>query len=230
MAINKTIFQKFRSHACVKPLNNGIKIKTDRDIEMELGIKVEKSHTSRNTTNNTPQVSIGMSSTDPTSSIVQAELLPNEKKKLIDNILSLKSENQALVQKLNEKDAALKVSKKLLQEKVLGLTLKLDESKAELKNMSQANEKIVADLKRENQLLTAQYKQLNAGLNQTENADESKSDIYEVESLLSHKTVNELFLLIRWKGFDETYDTWERESNLNCSSMLKKYKKLNKLK
>lgn len=224
MAINKRIFQKFRSHAYVKPLNNQIKIKTERQIEIQLGIKVEKPSTSQNTS----QVKNVTSSVAPGSSSNKAELSPDEKKKLIDNILSLKLENQTLVQKLNENEAEQKSSKKVLNENILDLTMKLDQSKMELANAIEANEKHSSGLKRENLLLTAQNKQLKTGLAQAESADES-NDIYEVESLLDHEEVRETFFLVRWKGFDGLHDSWERESNLNCSSILKKYKKLKKI-
>lgn len=88
--------------------------------------------------------------------------------------MTLKSENHTLGQKLNEKDAEMKTSKKIFEEKVQELILKLDESKKQLMNASQANEKCVSDLKRDNVLLAAQNKQLKTGLNQAEIA--SKSD------------------------------------------------------
>lgn len=76
MAINKRIFQKFRSHAYVKPLSNQIKIKTERQIEIQLGIKVEKPSTSQNTS----QVKNVTSSVAPGSSSNKAELSPDEKR------------------------------------------------------------------------------------------------------------------------------------------------------
>lgn len=145
MSIDETTFQKFHSHAYVKPLNNRIKIKTEWDIAKQLGIKVEKSNNSCKTS----QVANDANSPHSASSIIQTELCPDEKKKLIENILLLKSENQALVQNFNEKDAQLKAKTKLMDEKVLEITLMLDESKTKLKNATQANEKMVIDLKRE---------------------------------------------------------------------------------
>jgi hypothetical protein len=53
---------------------------------------------------------------------------------------------------------------------------------------------------------------------------------WEVEKILEHKTTGKqrhkkTWYLIRWKGFDATYDTWEPEKNLtNCSQLLQEYK------
>lgn len=53
---------------------------------------------------------------------------------------------------------------------------------------------------------------------------------YEVESLLDHEGKNgEMYYLIHWKNYDSTHDTWERESNLKCAALLKRYKNANNL-
>lgn len=53
---------------------------------------------------------------------------------------------------------------------------------------------------------------------------------YEVESILNHKEENgQMRYHIHWKNYNSTHDSWERESNLNCTSLLKRYKKANKL-
>lgn len=205
-------------------------MKTERDVAAQLGIKVESPYTRRSVT----ETRAFQETSSSASSNIQIEMYANEKKKLIENILALKSENQTLVQKLNEKDAEIKASNKTSEEKVQQLRLKLNESENKLMHAINANEKCVSDLKRENVLLTAQNKQLKTGLHQTENTrksdGESDDDFYEVETLLRHKEIRETQYLVQWKGFDQSHNTWERESNLFCPSILKKYKKLNKLK
>lgn len=53
---------------------------------------------------------------------------------------------------------------------------------------------------------------------------QTNENVYEVEQLVSHKTRNgSKHFLIRWKGYDDSFDTWKREENLNCPKLLKKY-------
>lgn len=58
----------------------------------------------------------------------------------------------------------------------------------------------------------------------------SENHYYVVESLLNHKKKNgHMYYLIHWKNYDSTNDTWERESNLKCTALLKRYKTENNL-
>lgn len=165
-----------------------------------------------------------------------------EKKSLIDNFMTLKSENQLLVQNLNDKNAELNSANILkhelesrLIEKDVEFSAKYNELKRNLKIATEKEEnnmKMISDLKRENSLLLSQNKQLQTGLAQAEktndNSDSDECDVYVVERLLDDKLVNERQYLVRWKGYDATADTWERESNLRCDSILKKYKQSKK--
>lgn len=50
---------------------------------------------------------------------------------------------------------------------------------------------------------------------------------YEVEAILGHRLGrrNKLELLVHWKGYDVSEDTWEPEANLaNAGRILKAYK------
>ncbi|KAL8454662.1 hypothetical protein Emag_001370 [Eimeria magna] len=56
-----------------------------------------------------------------------------------------------------------------------------------------------------------------------------KSEEYEVDDIVSHKKERGLdYFRVRWKGFDETDDTWEVESNLAHAPMF--HAKMNDLK
>lgn len=156
--------------------------------------------------------------------------------------MALKSENQLLVQNLNDKNVELNSVVELKQELESRLTKKESEFSAnynKLKEQLQAamekdssSMKIIFDLKRENSLLLSQNKQLQSGLTQAgktnADSDSDDSNVYEVERLLDDKLVSERHYLVRWKGYDETEDSWERESNLSCGNILKKYKQSKK--
>lgn len=220
----------------MKAKTKKIKIKTEQDVERQLGIKVERTNEYEPNTNESGDKNIP-SSAQASASDSWAE----EKKSLIDNFMALKSENQLLVQQLNDKNAELNSANALKRElKIrtdendLEFATKMNELKKELVNATKkeaASAKIISDLKRENSLLLSQNKQLQSGLAQGEesNSDsEDEGDVYEVESLLDDKLVTERHYLVRWKGFDATEDSWERESNLRCENILKKYKQLKK--
>lgn len=150
----------------------------------------------------------------------------------------LKSENQNITRNLHEKDLQLSSVSALkntlenrLVEQQSEYSKKINELKLELLNATkkdEANHKCNIDLKRENALLVSQNKQLQAGLfrdNEKANkSDSDESNLFEVERLLDDKLVTERHYLVKWKGYDA--DSWERESNLSCPAILKKYKQL----
>lgn len=181
--------------------------------------------------------------------VAQAEISQDvtwkhEKQEFIKQMMSLKSENLKIVRQIHEKDAELS-SLNLMKQ---SLELQLNEIKIELRSKSddlesanrnanetiQHHKKTVSDLKRENNLLVSQRKQLNAELarndhqNEKENSFDEDQNVFEVESLLDDKVIAENYYLVRWKGFDSSHDSWVRESNLSCATILKRYKQLQK--
>lgn len=93
---------------------------------------------------------------------------------------------------------------------------------------------------KENKQQTAQIAQLRSGIVQfnkddakEENNESSDSDsnVYVVEKIIGHKIKKKkMHYLIKWKNFDETWNSWESEDNLQCPVFLKAYKKAHKLK
>lgn len=47
---------------------------------------------------------------------------------------------------------------------------------------------------------------------------------FEVEDIVAHSVINGiLWFRVRWVGYSADEDTWEREDNLNCPQILKRY-------
>ena len=69
----------------------------------------------------------------------------------------------------------------------------------------------------------------------SENEDEEDEDVYEVEEILDKRiergssrlgTVNQLKYLIKWKGYDDSYNTWERVENLSgCRELVEEFER-----
>lgn len=162
----------------------------------------------------------------------------------MDKIVALKSENHHNV--INLKRAQSELSKLLLEkqtfedalaEKDTSFSEEIKKLKSEISNTKNAllksekcSEKIISDLKRENQTLKARINQYKTGLTQQKTVENDMSHIqnedqeYEVESILDHKsTKGGRQYLIRWKGFDSTEDSWQKESDLSCPKLLRLY-------
>lgn len=202
-----------------------IKIKTERSVCQNLGIKTEKRASQNH------QQTKSSTKTDGSTSFVQ------EKGKLLDTLTNLKSENQKLTFDLKKKSDevnTLKRENENLVQKALFMTTKANDLKSDL---SQAQSKLVqknaehknqiANLTHQNKLLSAQLNQLktSAADANDHDANNSHNNEYEVERLLDDEMDgNVRYYLVRWKGYpSKHHDTWERESNLECPEILKQY-------
>lgn len=50
-------------------------------------------------------------------------------------------------------------------------------------------------------------------------------DAYEVERIVDHRTdyKGRRRFLLKWKGYDDSENTWEKEENLNCPELIARY-------
>lgn len=200
-----------------------IPIKTERDVEHRLEVKTERKSSGQ----------------DELKSSLNS--WKEEKQAFVQKIVALKADNHQnllLQMKAKAEFDTMALSKQKLEKKLLDkeaefamamkkFDLEISKAKKELDEMKIKNDKIISDLKRENQLLTARIKQYQTGMQQKsffENQMDRANMEYEVEAILNHRiTANGRHYLIRWKGYGSDEDTWEKETNLSCPKMLKSY-------
>lgn len=198
-------------------------IKTERDVEIRLHVKKE------------PNVQNDWNA---------------EKRKLIEQIVALKTENQQnhlALKKIQSEHAKVLLEKQDSEQKLAEnevqfssqmaqLQSKLTDAKQDIVNIKASNEKMISDLKSEKNVLLARNKQLQTGIEQQKSANittgagndstmkSPHENYYEVEKILAHKTVTaHRQYLIRWKGYDSDGDTWEKAADLECPKILNEY-------
>lgn len=109
----------------------------------------------------------------------------------------------------------------------------------EFDQLKEQNANTFGNLTKENNMLKAQIKQLQSGISHrqsfgnieeksTNDVDGADDNVYEVEKIIEHRNCREY--LVRWKNFDSDDNSWEKESNLHCPAILKKYKKIKNIK
>lgn len=170
-----------------------------------------------------------------------AQTWNEEKRKLIDKIARLQSENQRITLQLKAKEkewtAQLSEKEKMRQtfsSQTSSLSNENNTLRSELlstKSELIGNKKTISNLKLENQKMNAVIKQLKTGSTQSNANHNSTNDdnIYEVEKLLKHKYVKDVYYLVRWKNYSADDDTWQKESDLQCPHILNEYKRKMKL-
>lgn len=217
-------------------------VKTERNVELRLGIKREIG-----STHNVAQKNNSRSTDEQPPNSSWAE----EKQRLIDEIILLKAANQRYTLDLKKTEEKLKNT--VAQNQQLELSLKqnnathfkkVNELQTELNKTNASHDKLkvdtakqVLELTRDRDLLRAQAKQLQTAVSQQvkttkknghEDSIESEEEEYEVERLLKDKMIQKRAYLVRWKNYDSSHDCWVEEANLNCPSILKKYKQSKK--
>lgn len=205
-------FQRYKSNAYAKPIHGKIKIKTENGVRQQLQIKSE--------------ICADKEAQPATESF------EHEKKRLLDTLTNLKTDNQQLTFDLRKKSDEcnmLKRENETLVQKTTAMRTKINDLKSHLSHNNTEHKNYVANLVHQNQLLLAQLEQLKsvtAQNNGVSNVSNQNNDgVYEVEQLLDDKIKrNVRYYLVRWKGYTADDDSWERESNLMCPELLKTYK------
>lgn len=213
------LLQKFKSNAFAKPIGKKIAIKTERDVQQRLGIKQEAEVGNDNhQTRVTNRVKVSMTSSTSTK----------EKLKLLEAFASLKTENQKLTFDLKKKNEECVKSISLnqaMKEELVATKAIVTELQTKITECERTN----SELSHENRILSARTKQIQTGITKQKDRKENRigeenNDIYEVEKLIDDKKIGKIrYFLVRWKGYEPSDDSWERESNLKCAAILKKY-------
>ncbi|KAH8287067.1 hypothetical protein KR054_001749 [Drosophila jambulina] len=56
-------------------------------------------------------------------------------------------------------------------------------------------------------------------------SQEDEEEEYEVEAIVGHKTSRGAsYFLVRWKGYNKDFDTWELEDGLNCDDLIAQFR------
>lgn len=151
-----------------------------------------------------------------------------EKQKLLHAFASLKTENQKLtfdLKKKSEECAKLHSDMEALKKQFESVKAVVSKVEKKIIEHEQKNK----ELAHENRMLSARTKQLQNEITKEKQRNENtiekdKSDLFEVEKLIDDKMIGKVrYFLVRWKGYAPCDDTWEREKNLKCASILKKY-------
>lgn len=182
--------------------------------------------------------------------------LNEEKKKVIADLISLKSENQQLyfnskrneeqLRKKIEVEKKLELSVKSLEEKNAILSAKYEELNGKYADLNALKEAV--DEQFRSHLLKCEkeiheYKQTIARVTEEKNtlveqnqpvssSSESDSDtqMYNVSKIIDHKITNrKRYFLVRWEGYGAEADSWEPENNLKNLSAFKSYLKKNSM-
>lgn len=176
------------------------------------------------------------------------EKLKTEKSELISKYISLKKDHQELYFKHQEIISEnIRLKKQLIDFQTKNSELEKEKNE---KNEKKDGPIVTKSILRENRNLLAQVKQMKrisspiatpkretAKLDSTGTPKKTPvkpkldSEVFEVEEIIKHRgrSRNREFL-VRWKGFGKDSDSWEKQKNLSCPIILKKYFKNHNLK
>lgn len=221
-------------HASVKPIQNRIRIKTERGNAVDVPITKKNGNERHKTMKGT------------STSLTTTAKWNAEKQQLVQKIVDCKAENQQTTLDLKKMSSAYDTlmseklkTEQLYLEKVNGISYEVNALKTELaalKNHHAKKESEFNSVYHENQTLKARINQLQANQQDTTSTNDatpktsnSESNVFNIEKIVDHKKKKDgLHFRVRWENYTKNDDTWEHESNLMCA--LCKYMRKMKLK
>lgn len=226
--INDLSLQTFASNGVLNPDDDTLHIKQERDFIVKTESDIDEH----------PFILQDMET--------QINQLRDEKERIIKELVNMKADNQTLNLEIQRKVVDID---RLKQEKISqksNFNAKISQLEAELSDLKKkisadsglrANyDKTILNLNTEKRELLARLKQVHQsinedflhGHNESANCNATAHGLdgeYEVEYIVKHRSKKgKPEYLVRWKGFSEEHDTWEKEKNLtNCSKVLNAY-------
>lgn len=156
--------------------------------------------------------------------------LKNLKRKLVESENTIASSNN---EKENLSSELAHIESKLQQcaEKIKCEVQDNVEKAKTITRITRENRQLKARLNQYHSSDTHRLHHVHTSVNANYVAQNTSTNEYEVDRLLSHKIKNrKTYFLVRWKGFTSEHDTWESENNLkNCRKILTEYLKTNNL-
>lgn len=218
----------FSSNAYLKPSNNAIVVKTERDPIVKTEREID-------------EVPYEVENVHCQATNLQIDQLKREKEQIIKDLVITKGENQKLILQLQQMKRELDHFKNVssennhkLTENIHRITLEMNVLKQQLnseKSKNQNSSKTITDLQREISLLSAQITSLQSASQQCQKSSLAESEnknkengVYAVECILAHRVLKRYrTFLVRWENYSSEHDTWVKEKNLYCQEMLKEY-------
>lgn len=199
-------------------LSGGVVLKEEREIpvknEVVTTVNVFRNLNINTTTEivSTPRSTLNQNLIEELNSKIAS--LNEEKGKIIQQLIMVKSENQRLYLNVMKKDSAIESLRSQIKEGEMLRKL------SELRNKNEMNEFHTNSvrLQGENIVLTAKIQQLEGALASVRDPNPSDTDfsqVYIVQGIINHRIVNQMReYRVRWEGYGLKDDTWEPERNL----------------
>lgn len=226
--------QLFRSNAVARPIDGCLRIKkeeySESDTDDEEQIKTEDIESRKENAADRAELIADLMKLRVAYNNIFFELQKEKEKSDAEM-----REQKRIADVLNKKEMELRAQQKETQ--LLATKLGKLRSDLDYANKQQAiyKEELVG-LRSDNKLLQARTSQLQFGINARRNFETqqhnnltkeisfAKNSEFEVENILQDEfRRRKQYFLVKWRGYDDTENSWVSKHNLNCPKILKKY-------